>query len=284
MDYDDIVKGRRRNWESLKPDEIRKKEKEAERERKREEEEKHGKRSVGYFEKRQRMVDEARERDLAKYRQTIRLIAIGLGAFAFLVVTITATSALLRMRRMSIYQAKASEYDTAVLSGERIRDYSDPVSAFASWRGAWIDTDPDAIIESYSNTYKELLEPSGNMNALRARYASMVQSGALEATRDIAISFLDPELFRIPSRPWRHEQLALLRSQPFERFTTSSEEESVFRYMIAFSYDSRSESWRFADLREEVYFSVRWQDEGQIRPLQGPARATRYDSTGRPLN
>lgn len=284
MDYDDIVKGRRRNWDSLKPEEIRKKEKEEERDRKRQEEEKKGKRTVGYFEKRQRMVDEARERDIAQFRKTIRLVAMGLGALAFIIVTITITSSLLHMRRMAAFQAKASEFDVAVLSGERIRDYSDPISAFASWRGAWIDTDPEAIIESYSETYKELLEPSGNMQALRSRYKTMVESGTLDATRDIAISFVDPELFRIPSRPWRHGELALLRSQPFERFISTSDEDITFRYMIAFSYDTRSESWRFADLREEVYFSVRWQDEGQIRPLVGPARATRYDSSGRPLN
>lgn len=284
MDYDDIVKGRRRNWDELKPEEIRQREKEQERERKDKETKEKGNRNLGYFERRQKKVEEDRERDMAQYRQTVRLIAIGAGALAFVIVVVFTTSTILRMRTMSAYIAQVSEYDVAVLSGERIRDYSDPVNAFASWRGAWIDLDPEAILESYSRTYLDLLEPSGNYEILKARYSSLVKGGGLANTQEIAVNFTNPELFRIPSRPWREGMLALFRSQPFERANPAAHQESVFRYIVAFSYDASTESWRFADMREEIYFSVRWDFEGQIRPLRGPAQAIRYDSSGRPID
>ena len=66
IDYDKIVEGRRRNWESLKPEEIREQEREAQRERLRKEREEKGK--EGFFARRQRLKDEAAAEDRKRFR------------------------------------------------------------------------------------------------------------------------------------------------------------------------------------------------------------------------
>lgn len=277
MDYDSIVKGRRRNWNSLKPEEIREREKEEARARRREEIKKKGKRGVNRFKLRDIQRAEEDERDLAQFRRAVRQ---GILLFAGLAVFIVATSLIrscLHNQRMAAYMASAAEYDQVTLGGGTVKDFSDPVAAFASWRSAWLDRNADALVESYSPKHRKLLEPSGNLNALRRRYADLLRSGRLEDTRIIAENFLQPELYRVPAEPWRDGQLALFRSQPLERLDRPGED---IRYIAAFSYDASSRSWRFADQREAPYFSTRWQTEADIEPQKGGAQAVRYDEDG----
>lgn len=281
MDYDSIVKGRRRNWDSLKPEEIRQAEKEAERQKRREELKKKGTRGLNRFKARDIHREEEEARDLAQFRRAVRQGAILFAGLAIFVVATSVIRSCLHSQRMAAYMASAAQYDQVALGGGTVRDFSDPVAAFASWRSAWLEGDADKLIESYSEKHRKLLEPSGDMSALRRRYGDLLRSGRLEENRIIAENFIEPELFRVPAEPWRHGQLALFRSQPLERLDRPGEE---IRYFAAFAYDANTRSWRFADQREAPFFSVQWETEEDIQPVRGGAQAVRYDESGRRID
>jgi hypothetical protein len=277
MDYDSIEKGRRRNWDALKPEDQRAREKEEERARKREEREKAGK-QAGYFERRREMLDEARARDIAEYRRALRRSALLGGGLVLAITLQVGISAWLSHRRETAHRNELRRAEERIQSGAVVTSREDPFSAYATWRSAWLTGDMRRVAGMVSPTLLVAIDPRGNRQAVEQRYQDLWARGQLAATQEIAINFVHPEAVRIPERPWRDKQLAIFRSRPVFHADRPTEE---IRHILALSYDIGSKSWCFADLREAKYFNVQWEFEGQIKPLKAPNLAEIYDSEGR---
>ena len=139
MDYEKLVQGRRRNWDALKPEEVRRREKEEEKERRREELEKAGKKpSISRGEAYRQQKEAQQAKDLEAFerakRQGIYLIA-GLVGFFVLMVCVQQVAGVLRTRA---WNSKVLEYSRDLADGKVVQDVRDPVGAFATWRSAWL--------------------------------------------------------------------------------------------------------------------------------------------------
>lgn len=285
MDYESILKGRRRNWDPLKSDEVREAEREEERRKRREEHEKKDKgggSSRGTFGMlRTRRREREYAEDMERFRKAVRQGVILFSVFLLALAGWLAFNAWREARERALYEREFERYQTVLTGGEVVDDLSTPAAAFATWRSAWLQEDLSKVISIYSPQHFESLTTGNKTRSdLEVEYRLMRQRGLLQHQVDMAANFEGAEIIRAPSRPWRNQELAIFRSAAFLR--PGSGPDGV-RYVVTFSYDSQSGEWRFADMREAHYFNVRWEMETQIQPVRGGARAIRYDEEGNRL-
>lgn len=281
IDYDKIVEGRRRNWDPLKPDEVRQKEREEERERAREQQEtKAGRRLGGYHQLRQRLKVEAERDDRARFRIALRQSIVLGSAFIFVLLAFIGIERLIEARRRAALVQTMDKYERVVDDGKFVHDLSTPVGAFATWRSAWARGDVKELVGVFSPRFYSHMAAGRGYNDVYVEYKRLFDTGRLQPTRELAEAFAGAEMLRIPKPPWKNEEIALFRSPHLQII---HEPPPGKRYIAAFSYDANSKSWRFADVREDKYFSVLWDYEAKIRPLRiGPA-ATTFDESGRAI-
>ncbi len=281
MDYDSILKGRRRNWDPLKPDEVREREKEAERQKKREELEKRARKrgSIGVFSVlRQRRREHEQAEDMERFRRALLQGGILIGAFVLALGSWIGLNSWIEAREHARFQEDFARHQQVLQGGEMVNDLSTPSAAFATWQSAWVREDIPAIISTFSPKYFERQTRGGRSRSdLEVEYRRMRQRGLMQSQVDLAASFGTAEPVRAPSRPWSDQELAIFRSEALLRPGAGPD---GVRFIVAFSYDERSGQWRFADMREQQYFNVRWERETQIMPARGGARAVRYDEQG----
>ncbi|MBI1291684.1 hypothetical protein GC173_10640 [bacterium] len=275
MDYDAIVKGRRRNWDALKPDEVRQREKEEERTRRQEELDKSPNRGATGFQRwRARLLERAREEDQRRFQLALRQSLMMAGIFAVCFVGWIAVERIVAQQARALFSKRANDYEAALTDKQAIFTLEDPLGAFSTWRSAWIREDYPMLVKTFSNNYLGRVQPNKDQSALVKEYRKMAENGGMESSIAVAINFGDPDPVRLPSRPWLDGDLAIFRSQPIIIY---GEEKS---YTAAISFDGKSGTWRFADMRESQYFSVRWKKEDQIPPFQAGSGAARYNDEG----
>lgn len=283
MDYDKIVEGRRRNWDALKPEERRALEKEEARQKRKEEMEekiKSGKRSAAYERLRRAGEDLESEADRQRFRRVLRQSGVLVALFVGVIVTIYAANYILDKRRYKQFVAESSSYNQVLLEGETIDDMSEPVKALATWRSAWMEGDTERIVDTFSTAYMERLTKGKTARQIRGEYQRLKQSGNLDATIAIATAFDSVEAVRLPGKPWTKGELAVFRSSYIAR---ADEEPPGKRYTIALTWEPDYNEWRFADMREAEFFSVKWERESFIQQKVVGGGAVRYDEEGNEL-
>lgn len=277
MDYEKIVEQRRRNWDALKPEDIRRAEKEAERAARLAEKEKSGKPTGGFHSTRKRLREEADKQEVEQYRRTMKQVYVLVGLFVLLVGIVLGVERLNSMRREAAFRQRIETYALSVNEGKHIDDLSDPIGGLATWRSAWMTGDMQKLIAVYSPSYFDQMAGNSTYDRLLAEHRRLYRSGAFESSVQMASAFDYPELVRIPRRPWRDKELAIFRSPYILR---QGDQPPGVRFIAAFSWDSRSSEWRFADAREEQYFSIRWTSEPMITAMRMGPNAPRFDEHG----
>lgn len=283
MDYDELEKGRRRNWESLKSEEERLKEREDARKKRFEEKEKQAKRGKlsPSLERLKRLgLDEEAEADRVRYKRTKKLGIVTLLVFFILFGLSFALEGFFRQQRIKTAEETMSDYETVLDTGEVVHDLSDPVGALATWRSAWLEGDMPKVVSMFSEVYMDRVSANKSQDRITAEYIKLYQGGSLGSISELAVNFKRPEIIRVPAKPWNHGQLALFRSPYLQRV---DEEPPGKRYIVAFAWDSVDNQWRYADMREAEFFSIKWDYETEIPPKMNPRNAIRYDDEGDPV-
>lgn len=278
MDYEKLVQGRRRNWDALKPEEVRRREKEEEKQRRAEELEKAGKKpNVSRTEAYRLKKEEEQAKDVAAFERAKRhgLMLVG-GCFAafMLLICIQQVVGFLRVRA---WNSRVVEYSRELAEGKIIQDVKDPVGAFATWRSAWLKGDMKAAVDMFSTRQMRIFSDTNDRARLAGDQQILFDRGVLQSQADFAGYFDYPEIVRIPSRPWRNDDLAIFLSPPVVRV---GDPPDGVRFIVAFSYSNTTQRWYFAEGREAQYFNINWKNEAQIPPLKAGPNARRYELDG----
>ncbi|CAN5341715.1 hypothetical protein BH09SUM1_BH09SUM1_22950 [soil metagenome] len=278
MDYDSIAKGRRRNWDKLKPDDMRRREREEERARKEAELEKSGKkRNFGFFEFRRRLLDKAAEEDYVRYVAAVKQATILGGAFVLVIMVWLGVEMMMRSHRKAENLKRLDSYELMLSKKKVIDDFLDPIAAFESWRSAWQHEDVVRVIGMMSSVNFGRMSASKDRNDILTEYRNMKERGALKSSVEVAEGFTYADIINLPGKPWHDKDLASFRSG---EITLSSDPSTSREYVASFSYHETSKTWKFADVREAQYFSVKWDSEAMLTALQAGPRAVRYDEDG----
>ncbi|MCC6547116.1 hypothetical protein IT570_08095 [Candidatus Sumerlaeota bacterium] len=279
IDYDKIVEGRRRNWESLKPEEIREKEREEKREREKREREASGK--EGFFARRQRLKDEAAAADKRRFRSTLRQSVLMIGGIFLIAGAYLGISHVINKQREAALRRSILDVQALVEKGTVVLDMSTPVKAFGTWRSAWKRNDMQAVVRLLSPRFLSKTSETASRSNIAMEYERLQREGRMEASRELSLHFENTYPIRIPLPPYRDEELAIFKSG--EVPVVGQRGPGRF-YIVAFSYSKTNKSWHFADVREAKYFSVKWYMEAMIRPMRIGPGATTYDDTGTPIS
>lgn len=299
MQYDDLIKGRRRDWEKLKPPEQRKAEARERREAALQAAEKAAQDRAnsprmpgdtsenepvvrkGYFERRRERLEKAREADLHQFGKARRM---AYGALAFLVVLFLGSwtvRAIARFNAKGEYQQELEKLESLASAGHRLELFKSPTGALLSWRSAWIRKDAWAVWRTLSAKVQQDLSRAKNVNLAVGETQARMKSGALDGYIESIRLFEKPEIVRLPLPPYRNGELAIFRSPPIQRTGSKFPPQ---KWIIAVAYSTELKEWRFAEFREAEYFSVKWTVEPMIMPKMGGVRAIRYDEDGHPLD
>jgi len=281
MDYEKIVKGRRRNWDALKPDDVRQQEKEAEKDQRRKErDERDAVRGMSRERLRQRLKDEASDEDKVAFRRAKSQAFVVVGIFLVAIVVVIGVERFLTWRTRQRYVESLATYEKVILDGKTVSDPSTPVGALATWRSLWVEGNMEGLVDMYSRRNIDRLSRTKNRDDVKAEYRRLHDRGAFESQAELASSFDGAEILIAPKPPWKDDQLAVFRSPAIQRI----DDQGPPRVFVAsFSWSEQIKKWRFADLREEPYFSIRWTHEGLISPLRVGPNAVKYDAKGRPI-
>lgn len=295
MNYEEIEAGRRRNWDKLKPPEVRRAEEKAKREAelKAAEEEaarlRNESRRPGdpideppvvrksFFRRRAERMSAAASADMARYRKMrnraiVALFCLGL-LFAASSIIRTLNAAAMRDQQLEEY----ARYTNMNLMGEPVQIYDSPFGALESWRSAWLRHDAWGIWNSMSPTQQENLSRAKPMNTTVLEYQQRLKSGHLDNYVDQIRQLEYMEVVRLPGQPWRHGELAIFRTRtPIARPNS----QAPMEWIVAASWSAEIKQWRVAEFREAPFFSIKWTLEGQILPRVGGMRAVRFNRDG----
>lgn len=280
MDYDQIVKNRRRNWDALKPDEVRQREKEEAREKRRKEREEKEKTvpATSYDRLRRRLREESERQDKELFERAVRQGGILVGGFVLLIALFYGWGRYLTYRTEQDYLRSLSKFDLALVDGRIVVDLSNPVGALATWRSAWAEGNMDRAVNIFSRSYQAKLKiPKED---LIRDYKDRYFTNRMEDQLAIIQNFEGAEMIRVNRKPWKDGELAIFRSAFLQRV---DEKPPGIRYIVAFSWDAGANEWRFADLREDYFFNVNWNRENMIKPLRKGPSAPRFDITGKQI-
>lgn len=276
MDYSKIVAGRRRNWDALKDPEQRRREQEEERERQREEAEKAGK-PVGFYTARERRKEAEAAADLEKFQTAKRQAFLMLGGLVAVFLLTMILQAIWTSYRERVQRERLAQASESLEKGGVFTNLSDPISAYAAWRSAWMERDVPRILATFSKKYMAKVVGDKTGKEVEGQYRRMLERGGLDSSIELATNFFDPEPVHVPSAPWQDEELAIFRSQLLVQAGVGGE---GTRYLLFLSYNAATKQWRFADARDAQFGSVKWRYEGQIRGMVAGPRAVRYDEDG----
>lgn len=275
MDYDKLVEQRRRNWDALKPEDIRKREREEERERKRKEREEKGKATNrDKLDRQKAAADEIAEKEFALAKRQAMMLG---GIFLLAVVVVSGISWIYQYRVRAAYLQQIEETSRAILDGKEFQDLSDPVSALATWRSSWMNGNMEQVVEMTAGQEFERIAGNRGRSEVITDYERRLEAGGLDHYLNMAIAMDNPEIIRIPTPPWNEGELAIFRSDYIQRIDEPSPGR---RFIASFSWEPRSGEWRFADVREARYFDVDWTRITAIDPMKGGPMAVQYDEHG----
>ncbi|MCB2155545.1 hypothetical protein KQI84_11720 [bacterium] len=257
LDYDEIKKGRRRDWDKLQDPEVVK-----QRERDAKEEER--KRRESLLRRKERERKEKNELELKTWEQTKRELKIYGLIFAAVVVVYVGFKVTTATIRKAHTAARFRSVAAEVESPGRYFDLSDPIGAWGSWRNAW-----------YRRNIRDLYMMSsiGRQNSVRgtrrdeATYMEEEQQkmdeGRLSADLSVALQFDDPEIVRAPRHP-NEGDLAVFKSQPIIREAVI---ENPTQWTVAFAWSKEKNQWQLVDVRQAQYWRDKWSDVGDIKAV-----------------
>ncbi len=260
--YDDIKKGRRWDWDKLQdPEEQRRREQE------RREQDPEYKKTRSLLkqieERRKNELVEGRE-DWVKLKHKLRW-RLGITAAVLIGLMIWQLVQVFDYRRT--VQDKLKDSDLIVAQRIAYSEYGDPADAYTSWRSAWARNDLQAVIRSDSVTRLRRLYGESNISS---RLADMHKRGLTMETQRVALNFGNPEVIRLPERPYIGQELAVYKSGRIvlrSRQAPGSNRRSEItrdRWVAAFAWDSDLREWRLEELRTEDYWDDSWRFATQI--------------------
>ena len=277
MDYDKIVAGRRRNWDALKPDDVREKESEEKRAAQQAELEKKGSRLSGYHRFREHLMKQKAAADAAEFIQSRRQILAAVGAFMLAFFLWNGVQFLRDIWNRTTVVNNIAKLEVEIMAGKTINDLKTPEGALATWRSAWMNGDMPILADSLSDKHVSRLVKSADRTRLALDFKRQYAANLFESTIDLASNFYGADPIKIPRTPWSDGELAMFRSLHFQRF---DEPAPGRRYIAMFAWDAKRKVWRFADMREEEVVSVKWRYESNIQALAAGPNAQRYDEDG----
>jgi len=298
MEYEDLVKGRRREWEKLKPPEQRRAEAKARREAElaaaeAAAEERHnaprmrGDKSEdkprirkGFFDRRQERMDQARDADVEKF---VRARKLSIGLLAVVALLFGGSWFAEYSAKASAREREAGEMarlEAQIQNGDAIELFQTATGALASWRSAWVRKQAWSLWRTFSPRLQQNLVRAKSVPIAVSEYESRMKSGALDGYIGMVRNLDGMDVVRMPLAPYSEGELAIFRSKPLQPANDPTHAEP---WIVAIAYSTEVNEWRFADFREAQYFSVKWGHEAAILPRIGGMRATRYDEDGDPL-
>ncbi len=259
IEFDEIQRGRRREWDKLKDPEQRREE---ERRRREEDEELQEKKS------RLKKKEEAKATQLEKdqeewqraKKQVIVIVSTLLAALAVYVGVKWTIGYAVRQTRGD----RIDELAALVNSGEPYEGYDTALEAWATWRTAWIHRDAALLYRLYSPGQRKRATRKGSDRKFINSMQKRMEAGVFDKYVAIATQFSKPEIFRLPVSP-SDGDLAVLKMTFHDPRLPEGSNEMV--WVLALAFDGRLDRWGFEDLRSDDAWLDRWDavDEISVR-------------------
>lgn len=256
IEFDEIQKGRRRDWDKLRdPEERRREERE-----KREADPEYQKRKTA-LRKRDEARAVGREADLEEWARLKKQLAIGGAIVVAMIVVWTGIrmtiSWMVRESRQEAIVRLAQQVDSGVAHVA----CKTPAEAWASWRSAWMRRDAAALYRIYSVRQRQAALSRGSEKRFLDSMQQRMSAGAMDKYVAIAEQFSSPEIIHYPGSPSDGE-LAVFKSRFVDPRLPEGRNEQV--WVLALSWDAMLKEWHFEDLRTESTWRDRWKKVTQI--------------------
>lgn len=250
LDYDEIRKGRRREWEKLRDPEERRAEEAAARRAKRK------------VVTRSMRLEAEREEDLRRWRRVRLQVGILVGA----ALAFAAASAGAALWRAAAHAARVDEGHarSAALAdpAQRYHNLETPFDALATWRNAWMrGSAPDLVALNSTARRRRVQRGISDIEAARDLRERINRGGRL-SEQAVATHFGRPQALQLPRNP-RAGDLAVFASEPVPSPTAANER---VRWVVAFVFEPETSTWRLEDYRQLDMWNERWARNTQIRP------------------
>jgi hypothetical protein len=260
--YDDIKKGRRRDWDKLQnPEEKRRREQEK---LEQDPEYQKSKSALKMMEERRKNeIDEGKE-EWVRLKRKLRWRVGAVLAVALILMA-------WQLTRVYNYhhslEKQLQDSDLLVMQRVEYSKYNDPADAFVSWRSAWARSDLQDVIRTDSPRRLKRLYGEGNV---ALRLADLHRRGVTGDVRKVALNFGRPELVRLPERPYQSQELAVFKSGRIVLRTPQSVaagrggEVTRDRWVAAFVWEPSLREWRLEELRPDHQWDDSWRIVPQI--------------------
>lgn len=265
LDYDEIQKGRRRDWDKLKNPETRAEEERAAREREIAE----TKKKLTAAQSRRKFRKAAQSDEAQQWVRTKREITKIAFITIAIITVILGTQGAFKLITRESRQTRMQELAHTVGGGNRYAAFNDPFQAWASWRSAWLRRDPQAIYNTYS---KEMAERERGRLSERGYILELqrqMRRNMKEHVREIAENFRNPEILHLPDNNPAPGELAVFRSQPavYKNIATQKPQQ----WVLAISWDNEIKQWRVADIRNADLWRDTWTNASNLAVSRKPA-------------
>ncbi|MDK2971692.1 MAG: hypothetical protein PWP23_1447 [Candidatus Sumerlaeota bacterium] len=263
LSYEDIEKGRRREWKQLMdPEERKRREEEA---REKDPEYQKRKSAARRRNDRQKIRDEARETEWQVARRKVMVrtsIAIGI---LLLILGIQWLAGFLWKK--ATYDRRAELESVAVSRHKPYQNFSSPLDTWASWRNAWIRLDAEDVVATYSesNIKKSVGKQDPKQYALYLQ--RRIREGHMNTYVDLAQRFSMPEILRLPTSNPRDGELAVFASQPVKVRGVLNGAQA---WVLAVSWDEKKQKWLVEDIRSEASWDPKWSHVNMIQVSKLP--------------
>jgi hypothetical protein len=263
LSYEEIQKGRRREWKQLMDPEERRRLEQEEREK-----------DPDYQRRKsaRRRREEARksrtEQEDLEWRRTRRKLLIRGGAvIAGILLVLLLEWAFGIVWRRATYD-RARELESVILSNtSAYRNFDTPLDAWASWRNAWIRNDSRDIVATYSDGMSRRMMGAENKQSYTSNLQRRIREGHMNTYIDLARQFSAPEMLLVPSGTVREGDLAVLRSRPVIVRGVLGESQ---RWVLALSWDAKGKRWLVEDVRADNAWDPRWTKASMIQASRLP--------------
>jgi len=255
IEFDEIRKGRRRDWDKLRdPEDVRREKRE-----KREADPEYQKRKTALRKRDEYRADE-RDREMEEWRVLKRKLAIG-GAIALAVMLLwTGTRMAIGWGIRQSRAKSMTELMAKVDAGQPFEGYATPLEAMASWRSAWMRKDAEGLLRTYSLRQRGQALSRGSEARFVRNMQQRMDAGGMDRYVEIARQF-DPAIVHYPMSP-RDGELAVFKSDFVDPRLPEGRNAQV--WYLAVSWDDRIDKWFFEDLRVSSTWRERWTKASQI--------------------
>ncbi len=250
IDFEDIQRGRRRDWDKLKSPEVRREE---DRQRKEEDQELQERKST--LRKKEDAKAARREQDLVEWERTRKQIVVMLSVLFVAILVYAGVKWAVRYAVRESRGERIAELAALVNSGEGFEGYETADEAWATWRTAWMRRDAALLYRVYSPGERRRATGSGSDQRFIRSMQERMDAGLFDKYVAIAAQFDEPEVFLMPLSP-SDGDLAVFKMTFVDPRLPRGKNEMV--WVLALSYDGRTKRWGFEDLRSDDSWLDRW--------------------------